>query len=309
MPSPTDAATAWVQAALATSEPLTFNTLAGGWSSDVYAVRTRDGGEAVLRQLTREPWRTHSAELLAREAASQRLLAGSDVRAPFPLAVDVTGVHAGVPSLLMTRLPGDLLLDDAGDDVLTALAGALTAIHQQTLGDADRPRCFQSWAEPGKRTCPDWSRRPDVWREAFRVLDEAEPDYTGAFLHRDFHLGNVLWQGRRVTGVVDWVETSWGPPDLDVAHCQSNLAMLHGPAAAMAFPSRYLRCGGVLDTRFAARSYWQVMDIVGFLPSPRKVAQPWRDKGRTDVTDSVTEQRLEGWLAAVLAERAQANSD
>jgi hypothetical protein len=42
------------------------------------------------------------------------------------------------------------------------------------------------------------------------------------------------------------------------------------------------------------------MDIVGFLPTPRKVAGPWRKSGREDVTGSVAETRLEEWLRLVL---------
>jgi hypothetical protein len=42
----------------------------------------------------------------------------------------------------------------------------------------------------------------------------------------------VLWLGGRVTGVVDWVETSIGPAWLDVAHCSTNLAIVLGIDAA-----------------------------------------------------------------------------
>lgn len=122
-------------------------------------------------------------------------------------------------------------------------------------------------------------------------------------MHRDFHLGNVLWQDGQVTGVVDWVETSWGPADLDVAHCQTNLAMLHGTAAANAFRAAYERSGGALDSCPAAQAFWQVTDIVGFLPAPGKVAGPWRDAGRTEVTDAVASARLEQWLSEALADR------
>jgi hypothetical protein len=39
--------------------------------------------------------------------------------------------------------------------------------------------------------------------------------------------------GPRISGVVDWVETSWGPADLDVAHCSTNLVLLHGVPAGI----------------------------------------------------------------------------
>ncbi|WP_442818505.1 phosphotransferase [Streptomyces sp. NBC_01320] len=64
------------------------------------------------------------------------------------------------------------------------------------------------------------------------------------------HPGNVLFTGPdgnpRVSGVVDWVETSWGPADLDVAHCSTALAVLHGVPAGMRFADLYLAADGQL---------------------------------------------------------------
>ena len=157
----------------------------------------------------------------------------------------------------------------------------------------DRPRTYQSWAPPAKRVVPDWARDPALWRAAFAVLDGPAPAYDGTFLHRDFHLGNVLWTGARITGVVDWVETSWGPAGLDVAHCATYLALLHGPEAATRFVAAY----GAVDRE--AQRYWDVMDCVGYLPDPTKVATPWREAGR-DVSDALARARLEEHLGRVL---------
>ena len=119
------------------------------------------------------------------------------------------------------------------------------------------------------------------------------PAYDGRFLHRDFHLGNVLWREGEVTGVVDWVETSWGPAALDVAHAATYLAMLHGPETSTRFEDAYA------PVRDEDR-YWAVMDVVGYLPDPVKVAQPWRDRG-VPVTDETVRRRLEHRLVDVLS--------
>ncbi len=129
------------------------------------------------------------------------------------------------------------------------------------------------------------------------MLDQPPPSYEGAFLHRDFHLGNLLWQDGQVSGVVDWVETSWGPRALDVAHCSTYLAMLHDPEAAGPFTAAYREVAGH-DTS-GAHAYWRVMDVVGYLPDPVKVVQPWRDLGRS-ITDAQARERLEAHLAVVL---------
>lgn len=294
----------WVRAVLQTDGPLEAHRLTGGWTSDMWLVRTPDSREAVLRQMTRDPWKAHAAELLNREADVQGALSRTAIPVPRPLAIDETGAAAGAPSLLMTRLQGDLLLHDDGDEVLARLAAVLGAIHAHRPA-SHRPRPYQSWAVQAKRVPPDWAADTELWRSAFRVLDRSPPEHRGVFMHRDFHLGNVLWREGRVSGVVDWVEASWGPADLDVAHCETNLAMLHGPSAAHRFRAAYPAATTTADQSPKDSTYWQVMDVVGYLPTPRKVAAPWRDKGRVDVTDDIAEQRLELWLHEVMAGSAR----
>lgn len=292
-------ARSWVRSVLQADGPVRADRLAGGWTSDMWLVRTSDGRRSVLRQMIREPWRTHAVELLQREAAVQRELTATAIPVPRPLAIDETGAAAGAPSLLMTCLEGDLVLHDDGDEVLARLAAILRAIHAHQPSGS-RPRAYQSWAVPAKRVPPAWAVDTGLWSRAFRVLERSAPEHRGVFLHRDFHLGNVLWHEGHVSGVVDWVETSWGPADLDVAHCETNMAMLHGPSAAHRFRTAYLSGTTTACQTAKDRAYWQVMDIVGYLPTPRKVAGPWREKGRADVTDTIAEQRLEQWLRDVM---------
>lgn len=72
-------------------------------------------------------------------------------------------------------------------------------------------------------------------------------------------------QSCKKAGVVDWVETSIGPAWLDVAHCATNLANVHDKEAAQQFGAAYTDRSGR-----EPEPYFDVMDIVGFLPSPGK---------------------------------------
>lgn len=272
--------------------------LRGGWTSTVLRVTSRDGEQAVLRLMTKEPWRTHAAALLRREVETQRDLLRTALPAPETLALDLDGSHAGAPAHLMTLLPGSLELTRSTEPVLSAVAHLLIEIHAFDPG-VRRPRTYQSWAPPAKRVVPGWAGSPALWLQAFEMLEEQPPAFRGTFLHRDFHLGNILWEGDRVSGVVDWVETSWGPAALDVAHATTYLAMLHGLQAAEHFGSLYddLAPG---RAQTSGRRYWQVMDIVGYLPDPSKVTRPWRELG-IEITDDLARRRLEGYLASVLA--------
>nr|WP_227463724.1 aminoglycoside phosphotransferase family protein [Nocardioides lijunqiniae] len=267
--------------------------LHGGWTSTMLRLTDVSGEHAVLRLMTREPWRRHAAGLLARESGVHTLLAATPVPSPRSLAVDLTGDLAGEPAHLMTHLPGTLDLGGCPDELLVNLAATLRGIHAIEPG-ADRPREYESWAPPEQRVVPEWAARPTVWRHAFARLDADPPAYVGRFLHRDFHLGNVLWQDGRVSGVVDWVETSWGPAGLDVAHAATNLALLHGGDAAERFTAAYGATGDDAD------DYWALLDAVGHLPDPTKIAGPWRDLG-IQVSDDLARRRLEDRVERVLS--------
>ncbi|GAA2193467.1 hypothetical protein GCM10009787_15430 [Streptomyces bangladeshensis] len=103
----------------------------------------------------------------------------------------------------------------------------------------------------------------------------------------------------RITGVVDWVETSWGPADLDVAHCSTALALLDGVRVGMSLAEHNLAAGGPLGDEPADHLYWRLLDALAFAPDAEKVAVPWRELGRHDLTPAVLTERLEAYLQAL----------
>ncbi len=249
------------------------------------ALTTARGDRAVLRLMTNEPWRTHGAELTTREHETQLFLAETDVPAPRSIALDAEGCATGEAAHLMTLAPGEVDLDRTSDADLETLARLLATIHD--LRPAETPRTYQSWAWPAKYVVPDWAQDRTAWERAYAVLEQDPPPYDGTFLHRDFQPRNVLWTGPTGTGIVDWVETSWGPAWLDVAHCRTNLALRHGVEVADRFGAAY----AALTGREPA-PYFDVMDVVGFLPPPSR---------RAFITDPDELRRLEQQLVSVLA--------
>ena len=306
----TAAARRWVEEVL--GEPVVgSSTLTGGVASRMLLLRTADGPGAVLKQLVSEPYRSHAEGLLTRERDVQRMLAGaSGIPVPAPLALDASGAATGDPSLLMTRLDGAIDLVDGSPRRVAALAALLLRIHRFRPDRA--PRHYQSWATEAKMRVPPWSTDDPLYVEAFDRLRAGPPPYEPTFLHRDFHPGNVLWSAGHddeVSGVVDWCETSTGPADLDVAHCTSNLANLHGVDVALAFRKAYVDQGGVLAQDADAASYWQLLDLVGFLPDasgresgapPAAGKQVWDAHRRPDLTVATVRRRREDLLRAVL---------
>ncbi|MEU4396870.1 aminoglycoside phosphotransferase family protein [Kribbella sp. NPDC023855] len=244
----------------------------------------------------------NAADSLGREADALTLLAGTDVPAPALVAVDATAVECEHPSLLMTHLPGRTVLDDEGLETrIRLLARQLVAIH--ALRPAERPREYVALTTAETVVVP---RNADagVWAAAIDVIRRPAPPYEGRFLHRDFQPGNVLFEASgaaRLTGVVDWAATSWGPTDLDVAHCSINLALLHGPEWGLRFADEYEKAGGVLAATASDRLYWKVRDALASSEELAVVSQPWREAGRPDLTTQAVEERLDAYVTALLS--------
>ncbi|MGW1893373.1 phosphotransferase family protein [Streptomyces sp. NPDC002004] len=299
---------AWAEKRLGEGERIeAAERLRGGWTSQMRLLHISGPNgrrKLVLRSFVKPFYLRHADALLSREARILTLLAASDVPTAALCAVDATAEHCNHPSLLMSMLPGSVRLDEAEADRRSELlARQLTRIHKVNVTEQNRPRTYEAWTSAQGVRVPDGTRRPELWQRAVDVIRQEPPNFEGCFLHRDFHPGNVLFTGQgrdlRVTGVVDWVETSWGPADLDVAHCSTALALLYGPDIGMHYADLYLRAGGGLTQASADHLYWRLLDALAFAPDGEKVAAPWRELGRTDLTPAVLTERLEGYLEAL----------
>ncbi|MEE1791099.1 aminoglycoside phosphotransferase family protein [Streptomyces sp. BE308] len=300
-------ALAWVDRHLEAGERVVgTEALHGGITAEMrrLTIGRRDGGtrDLVLRTFVGVE---HAEDWLTREAGALTLLAGTDVPAPGLVAVDPTAAHGEYPSLLMTHLAGRTVLDDEGlESRVPLLARQLVAIH--AVRPAERPRGYVALSTADSVVTPKGADAA-TWAAATDVIRRPAPPYEGRFLHRDFHPGNVLFDvpppgpaGPRITGVVDWAVTSWGPADLDVAHCSTNLALLHGPAWGLRFAEAYEDAGGVLAATASERLYWQVRDGLACSEEVRRVARPWREAGRTELTTRAVEERLDAYITALM---------
>ncbi|WSQ06788.1 aminoglycoside phosphotransferase family protein [Streptomyces sp. NBC_01231] len=301
---------AWVSRYLESGERIVnIEALHGGITAEMrrLTVGTRDGDTRamVLRTFVDPYFVEHAEDLLNREADVLALLTGTGVPAPGPVAVDPSAAHCEYPWLLMTHLAGRTVLDDEGLEArVPLLARQLVAIH--ALRPAERPREYQAWTTADAVVPPNGADAA-AWAAATDVIRRPAPPYEGRLLHRDFHPGNVLFDvlpsspaGLRITGVVDWVQTSWGPADLDVAHCSTNLALLHGPAWGLRFADAYEEAGGVLAAAASERLYWRLLDGLAFAGDAQWVARPWREAGRAELTTRAVEERLDAYVTALM---------
>ena len=103
-------------------------------SSAVHLLTVAEGTgrrrQAVLRRYVRPELNAEDPDIAAREARALGVAESAGVPTPALLAVDPAGTRAGVPAVLMSRLPGrvDWWPSDAGR-WLRRLAGVLPVIH------------------------------------------------------------------------------------------------------------------------------------------------------------------------------------
>ena len=287
----------WCAAALA-DEVRDAVPLTGGITGAIWRVRT-GSRDAILRWLgPTHPYAGDAADWVQREALGCRLVTSAPLPAPLLLATDQDGRATGGRANLTTFLPGRVRLDRLGPSAMDALAGLAVAVHAVDVDGAERPRPFNTWVPP-RVGVPTWSSRAALWAEAIERCAGAAPATEQHLVHRDFHPGNVLWEGDVVTGLIDWAESAWGPSDLDVAHACANFAMLHSIDDALAFRDAYERRGGRLDPDPEARRYWACLDLLGFLPEPLPIVSELVRR-RPDLRPDDVHRRLDDLLGLVL---------
>lgn len=215
--------------------------LVGASSAALHRLEMSDGSAIVLRRYV---WRAYLAaepDAPAREVEAIAFARRHGLPVPELVAHDVTGeaVGDGVPVVLMTLLPGRAL---AVPD-LRNLAEAAASVHGIDADDLDQE--YSPWYEEEMTTPPPLTARPALWETAIDLWRGGLPPHRRTFIHRDFHPGNLLWVGGRLSGIVDWASACRGPVGCDVAHCRANLRHLAGQPTADRFVAEYEGLTGV----------------------------------------------------------------
>lgn len=263
----------------ATAKHLVVLKLEDGSTRQLVLLRYHDA-----KRLAYDPW-----YVPAHEALALQLLADSAVPAPRLCATDLEAAVCDVPAILESWIPGgQAWRPDDIDRYLARAAEVLVAIHRIPVPpDADLPR-YAPYHGP-RVASPPFATRAGLWERVADALEVPWPAYRESFIHRDYHPGNVLWDGVRVTGVIDWATAAWGPPGIGLARMRQNLASHLGRAVADRFVCAYVTAGGDPSAR---HPFWDLLDAADSLPDLAAPMGP----GGGDLA------KLEDYVEAVLAE-------
>jgi hypothetical protein len=254
-------ALAWAAAAVGPGARVrSVRTLGGGIAEATDALTiddaTRIRHRLVLQRWIRPGWETDDPGFdPAKEAAVLTALERTVIPAPRLVAVDPDGSQAGVPALLTERLPGrqPTVREIARPATLATLGSMLAEIHRVGAGLEGNPTLraivppYLPFGALAAAVIPTTTRRPDLWQAALAGAGSvpARPA-TPTLIHRDYHAWNTLWLAGRLTGIVDWTSTSWGPPAADLAHLRIDLVVDVSLEAAVLARAAFASAGGDL---------------------------------------------------------------
>jgi len=269
--------------------------LLGSTSSILYEITT-DSSVVVLRQFDNAEWLMEEPDLVQHEAASLQKASASGLPAPSLIAFDETGEVSGLPSIVMTKVEGQVeLLPNDFTKWTDGLAKILAMIHRVEADGFSWK--YVSYTHRDAVQLPEWTKKPAVWQSAFERLQGKIPAFRETFIHRDFHPTNVLWLGDEVSGVVDWPNACRGPAGIDVGHCRVNLALLYSVEVANSFLKAYENHAG---SSFTYDSYWDIVSAFDFLDGPPTVYSGWAAFGMTGLTDAMMEERMDVFVGSLV---------
>jgi len=208
-----------------------------------------------------------------------RAIEPQGVRAPRALALDEDGSVVGAPSIVLERMPGTAavvpFLKPADPSVSRALTLDLARV-AAGLHAVD-PAAVRGWIRRSGHACAaaqlaHWRGVFDAHRlepqpaleSLFGWLDDHLPDPPHAcIVHGDMRPGNFLYEGSRVTALLDWEMAHAGDPVEDIAWIYRPVWSPGAFVPIEAFVTAYEACGGGAVTP-ARLLYWRVFAEVKF---------------------------------------------
>lgn len=177
--------------------------------------------------------------------------AGLAVAQPLHLALD----HAP-PYFIAAYLPGSpRFAADEGPAFCRCLAELLSEIHALSLTQRDLsylPRQADRVAEYLEAAGSADERIRDAMRS---VADSIQPN-ASVLLHGDFWLGNLLWEGDKLSGIIDWEDAMLGDPLGDLGKSRLEMLWAQGEAAMREYSEAYLALNPQLDA--GALPFWDL---------------------------------------------------
>ncbi len=235
-----------------------IQALPGSYSNFTHLLRVELAGapprQLVLRRYNPANYEAEHDKPICEFQALQRLRQHG-IPVPPPLLLDETGATLGLPGIITEFVAGAAIEPPTEAQRWGAMAARtarmLARIHRTPFTEADKRLLMDDNVEVAwfikDGTMPAWMRQHPagsaVWQLVQAHWRQRAPAPT-CFLHTDYWSGNILWQGDKISAVVDWEEAGYGDPAADVAYCRMEYYLEGLPEAADVFLRVYKEMTG-----------------------------------------------------------------
>ena len=132
-----------------------------------------------------------------------------------------------------------------------------------------------------------------IWRLVRERYQHLRP-VPARLAHVDYSPGNILWQGERISAVLDWEEAACGDPGYDVAYGYTHIQLLGLESAASTFLEVYEEEAG---HRVENLGFWELAAAVRPMPDPARLLHQYSALGMPPCTPEVIRERLRHFIA------------
>lgn len=268
--------------------------LAGGISASMTLVTIEaprgDIIQWVIRQLSAETLalRPNAVEM---EYGLLQVLKSHGLPVSRPIYLDVQGNIFDTPTLVMDYLPGEMDFSTLSQlNRGSEIARVLAQIHAIDLNEINRiavPRLEKSFFG----LCGEDPKIPDEELNETLIRNELKQHWPPknqnppVLLHGDIWNGNILWQGKKISGIIDWEDAWIGDPLLDIAGARSDQVYTYGMEMADQLTKIYLDLRKI-DARDLP--LWDLVAVLWLIHFINHDLPAWaaffHHYGRTDIT-------------------------
>ena len=241
--------------------------LPGSYSNFTHLVTT-EGGDSEVRKIVVRRYNPANYEeghdKPSCEFHALQLMLARGVPVPPPLLLDEDGSLLGLPGIVTGFVAGAAIEPPTEalrwGEMAAVNARMLARIHRTPFSETDKRHLMDDDVEVAwfikNGTAPDYMRADPDGETVWHLVNEHWGRWTPVqprFAHTDYWSGNILWQGDKISAVVDWEEAGYGHPAADVAYARMEYFLEGLPEAADVFLRVY-----------EAKAGWTLSDLALF---------------------------------------------
>ena len=219
-----------------TSTSFTIHELAGSYSNHTHLIEVETVEKTIKRFILRRYAGNGEdrSKKARREYETLKLLCTHHMPVPNPLYMDEKGLLLDSPGIVTEFIDGQLIEAQPESkewaSKVELAAKMLAQIHAIPYPETAKDFLWNGntdavwFLESGE--VPSYMKEHSdgvlVWNAVHNLFPHIDP-VVPRLLHLDYWSGNILWDQGEISAVVDWEDSGYGDPGVDVAYCRMEL--------------------------------------------------------------------------------------